>query len=85
MKQLIRQNNELILLGGLDSVIYICIPILISYYSKIEYTKYHLHYPFTKFLWVTFGFVIVRTIYLMIGAWVLLKLTKKKVTPTDVS
>ena len=65
--------DDLVIIGGLDSIIYLCIAIVIGYYSQSKYIECGLHYHFKSFLWVSFWLACVRAVILTIGGIVVHK------------
>lgn len=56
------QAEEPVLLGGVDSIIYLCVAILICYISKTKYDTAHIQYHFMSFLKLAFWFAVIRVV-----------------------
>jgi hypothetical protein len=69
-------EEELILIGGIDSIIYLSIAIFIGYWSKSTYASYGIHYSFIKFLQLSFWFSVIRAFIIGIGATLIHKSRK---------
>ncbi|HWY09841.1 MAG TPA: hypothetical protein VN026_00880 [Bacteroidia bacterium] len=75
------QSEEPIILGGVDSIIYLCIAILICYISKEKYDSFQIPYHFFKFLTWAFWFAVIRVIF--ISAWAILIALSERPTQTQ--
>jgi hypothetical protein len=73
-------NHELKLVGGLETILYFCIPFFYCYLSKLKYDYWHLHYCFIWFLRDVYIFTILRVILASLGAWAIAKFNKNENT-----
>ena len=71
-----------IIIGGLDSIIYLCIAIFLGYCCKVKYDIVGIHYRFTFFLWLSFMFCAIRAILIGIWLYVFHKLTMSNNSPS---
>ena len=55
-----------ILFGGLDSIIYLSVAIILGYWSKSKHEVLGFHYHFTSFLWLSFFFSLIRAILICV-------------------
>lgn len=69
--------EEPVLLGGVDSIIYLCFAILICYISKTKYDVAHINYHFMSFLKLAFWFAVIRVI-IVAGAATLIVVSENK-------
>ena len=72
-----KDEDEVILLGGLDAIIYLSIAIFIGYWCKSKYDSFGIHYHFKSFLWLSFWYSLIRASIVTIGAIVIHKLKQK--------
>ncbi len=70
-------TEDLVFIGGLDSIIYLCVAIIIGYYSQSKYLAHGLHYHFTSFLWLSFWLSLSRAVIISLGGFVLHKALPK--------
>lgn len=68
-------KDDFIILGGIDSVIYLLFAIILGLYSKAKYDAFGIQYHFTSFLWLSFFFSLVRAILIGIMMYIFQKST----------
>ncbi len=69
--------EDLIILGGLDAIIYLGVAVLIAYWSKTKYDAVGIHYRFIFFLKIAFWFAILRAAFIFVMSYFIYKANER--------